>query len=66
MPDAVDRVALAEPGNNRFAGQRAKYYFCGPKPFMQCVYANLKALGVDDDRIAFEFFGPRQEIASDG
>lgn len=41
-----------------------KYYFCGPKPFMQSIYAGLKRLGVDDERIAFEFFGPRQEILS--
>ena len=44
--------------------QTASYYFCGPKPFMQCIYASLKELGVGDDRIRFEFFGPRQEIAT--
>ncbi|MDG3004253.1 NO-inducible flavohemoprotein [Paludisphaera mucosa] len=40
----------------------ASFCFCGPKPFMQSVYAILKELSVDDDRIRFEFFGPRQEI----
>lgn len=42
--------------------QDAEFYFCGPKPFMQAVYAQLKELGVADARIHFEFFGPRQEI----
>ena len=42
----------------------ANFYFCGPKPFMQNVYASLKALNVPADRIHFEFFGPRQDIES--
>ena len=46
--------------------ENAKYYFCGPKPFMQSVYASLKELGVDDSRLNFEFFGPRDEIVSAG
>jgi nitric oxide dioxygenase len=41
----------------------ADFYFCGPKPFMAGVYKALKETGVDDSRIHFEFFGPRQEIA---
>jgi nitric oxide dioxygenase len=44
--------------------EQAAFYFCGPKPFMQSVYAGLKSLGVGDDRIAFEFFGPRQDITA--
>ncbi|SFI06579.1 NO-inducible flavohemoprotein [Planctomicrobium piriforme] len=42
--------------------ETAAFYFCGPKPFMQGVYRSLKELGVSDDRIHFEFFGPRQDI----
>lgn len=42
--------------------EQASYYFCGPKPFMQTVYAALDSLNVAEDRIHFEFFGPRQEI----
>lgn len=44
--------------------QEADYFFCGPKPFMQSVFAGLKELGVDDSRIHYEFFGPQQEIAA--
>lgn len=42
--------------------QDADFYFCGPKPFMQSVFAGLKELGVDDERIHYEFFGPQQEL----
>ena len=41
---------------------RASYFFCGPKPFMQSAYSALRGMGVPDGRIRFEFFGPRQEI----
>ena len=40
----------------------ADFYFCGPKPFMQNVYAGLRTLGVDEARIHFEFFGPRESL----
>lgn len=42
--------------------ETASYYFCGPKPFMKSIYSGLKELGLSDDRIHFEFFGPRQDI----
>jgi ferredoxin-NADP reductase len=41
----------------------AEFYFCGPKEFMIGIYRGLKAWGVDDARIHFEFFGPRQDIS---
>ncbi len=44
--------------------QRAEYYFCGPKAFMMGVHRELKKRGVEDSRIHFEFFGPKEEIAS--
>jgi nitric oxide dioxygenase len=44
--------------------QDATYFFCGPRIFMQNVYRGLKALGVPDERIRFEFFGPRQDITT--
>ncbi len=40
----------------------ADFYFCGPRPFMQNVHAGLQQLGVNEDRIHFEFFGPKQEL----
>ncbi|WP_054008871.1 2Fe-2S iron-sulfur cluster-binding protein [Cypionkella psychrotolerans] len=34
------------------------FYLCGPPPFMQAMYQTLRGLGVAQDRIAYEFFGP--------
>jgi uncharacterized protein len=33
-------------------------YLCGPPPFMQAVYKTLRGLGIEKNRIAYEFFGP--------
>lgn len=59
--DAVG-VISKEFIQQRYPYQTADFYFCGPKPFMQSAYASLTQLGVSEDRIHFEFFGPRQEI----
>ncbi|MGX6441740.1 NO-inducible flavohemoprotein [Neobacillus sp. K501] len=36
----------------------ADFYFCGPVPFMKATNRALKDLGVSEERINFEFFGP--------
>ncbi|WP_066064926.1 NO-inducible flavohemoprotein [Neobacillus soli] len=36
----------------------AEFYFCGPVPFMKAINRSLKELGVNEERIHFEFFGP--------
>ncbi len=36
------------------------FYLCGPAPFMQGLYDDLTQIGVRDDRIRFEAFGPAQ------
>lgn len=38
------------------------YYFCGPPGFMQSIDAQLVGMGVEADRIHYEFFGPFKEI----
>lgn len=40
----------------------AEFYFCGPRPFMQGVFSSLTRLGVDADRMHYEFFGPKGEL----
>jgi nitric oxide dioxygenase len=45
-------------------GKDAEFYFCGPKPFMVGLYHGLKAWGVREEQIHFEFFGPRQDLAA--
>ena len=40
----------------------ADFYFCGPVPFMKAINTSLKNLGVTEDRINFEFFGPKGNL----
>jgi nitric oxide dioxygenase len=40
----------------------ADFYFCGPFQFMKSVNNSLRELGVDADRIHFEFFGPKGDL----
>jgi len=42
----------------------AEFYFCGPKPFMQHIHACLQELGVDEHRVRYEFFGPKQDLVA--
>ena len=42
--------------------EQSDFYFCGPVPFMKAINAALKDLGVTEDRIHFEFFGPMASL----
>ncbi len=44
--------------------READFYICGPRPFMEAMLASLKELQVDDSRVNYEFFGPRQSLAT--
>ncbi len=33
------------------------FYVCGPPPFMEAIYSELKSLNIADERIYYEFFG---------
>jgi nitric oxide dioxygenase len=60
-----DSVGLVDDGFLRgLLPHEADFYFCGPKPFMTSIHRGLKAWGVLDDQIHFEFFGPRQELVA--
>ena len=37
------------------------FHVCGPKPFMRAVIGGLAGLGVPEERLRFEFFGPADE-----
>lgn len=39
----------------------ARFYLCGPKPFLRSMVAGLTREGVAQDRINYEFFGPSDE-----
>lgn len=38
------------------------FYLCGPIPFMQFVKQQLLTLGVSDDRVHYEVFGPHASL----
>jgi len=38
------------------------YYFCGPVPFMQTINDKLLALGVKNEQIHYEMFGPHASL----
>ena len=41
------------------------FYLCGPQPFMQALYDGLVNLGVRDERIHYESFGPATVLKHD-
>ncbi|KMJ57955.1 dihydropteridine reductase [Bacillus sp. LL01] len=38
------------------------YYVCGPVPFMKFIISTLSKLGVEEERIRYEFFGPSIDL----
>lgn len=47
---------------NNLLTEEAEFYFCGPVPFMRAINTSLKNLGVNAERIHFEFFGPKDSL----
>ena len=41
----------------------ASFYFCGPKGFMRAIYQNLSRLGVNEEDIHYEVFGPSDDMS---
>ncbi|MDP4163740.1 MAG: NO-inducible flavohemoprotein [Bacillota bacterium] len=41
---------------------QSDFYFCGPVPFMKSINRSLKEMGVADEHIHFEFFGPKGNL----
>ncbi|SFG77762.1 NO-inducible flavohemoprotein [Neptunomonas qingdaonensis] len=40
----------------------AEFYFCGPLPFMQAIHTLLRQLGVADEQLHYEIFGPSEAL----
>lgn len=62
-PHAVGRVSTQQlaqwlPGK----ASEIDAYFLGPKPFMKQVRKSLRALGVPDPQVRYEFFGPASAL----
>ncbi len=66
-PDATDRAGIDYTYRGRLTAEiikgqlppgKYRYYLCGPPSMMQSLVVGLLELGVSDDRIHFEAFGP--------
>lgn len=44
------------------ATNEADYYFCGPEPFMKAINSSLIELDIPEERIHYEFFGPKGSL----
>ena len=44
-------------------GAETEVYFLGPTPFMKMMRQHLQALKVPDQRVSYEFFGPKEALA---
>lgn len=44
------------------ADKDADYYMCGPVSFMKAIYKALKEIGVKEEAIHYEFFGPNMKL----
>lgn len=44
------------------ADKEADYYLCGPIPFMKAVYQMLIEIGVEEEAIHYELFGPHEKL----
>lgn len=55
--DYVGRVDLTKL-KNQVVLPDADYYICGPQPFMKAQSASLKDMGIKEDHIHMEVFGP--------
>ncbi|MEW4486473.1 NO-inducible flavohemoprotein [Thalassoglobus sp. JC818] len=58
----VEGFVTTELLQNWVPFSEADFYVCGPKPFMTAVFTSLSELGVSEDRIRHEFFGPKQDL----
>lgn len=64
---AFDKQGLIDAAwLKEIAPANAVYYFCGPVPFMKAMYAALRANGVAEADIRYEFFGPAGSLEAAG
>ncbi|MGL5615062.1 MAG: hypothetical protein ACRDD2_02360 [Sarcina sp.] len=44
--------------------KNGEFYFCGPLGFMKHIYNTAKEMGVSEDNINYEMFGPSADLAT--
>ncbi|MFC5540340.1 MAG: NO-inducible flavohemoprotein [Bacilli bacterium] len=49
---------LTKEDLSKFIQENTEVYICGPEAFMEALIPTIRELGVPDERIHFEFFGP--------
>lgn len=70
LPNSTYEALYSEEGdgfiNKAFLEQHvitgSDVYVCGPTPFMQAVINQLADMGVAEDKLHFEFFGPAEQL----
>lgn len=43
--------------------QNGEFYFCGPLGFMKHIYNTLRSIGIKEEAINYEMFGPSQDLS---
>ncbi|UAC48367.1 NO-inducible flavohemoprotein [Bacillus aquiflavi] len=62
-PENADIVGhITKDVLENYVKDHADYYICGPVPFMKAMITNLQKLGVKEENIHYEFFGPALNI----
>ncbi|MFP7296479.1 NO-inducible flavohemoprotein [Neobacillus niacini] len=58
----VEGYVTQEWLEKNLSNRDADFYFCGPLPFMKSINTSLKNIGVKEENIHFEFFGPKDSL----
>ncbi|MCM3566901.1 NO-inducible flavohemoprotein [Neobacillus mesonae] len=58
----VEGYVTREWLEEKITDKEADFYFCGPFPFMKAMNRTLTDLGVNEEHIHFEFFGPKASL----
>lgn len=70
LPNAAAKTLYSEEGDGFITrefleekvAEGSDIFVCGPTPFMQVVISYLYALGHPEEKVHFEFFGPKAEL----
>ncbi|MBB4826926.1 nitric oxide dioxygenase [Sporosarcina luteola] len=70
LPNSTYEVLYSEEGDGfitkdfleKHVIDGSEIYVCGPTPFMQTIVSHLYALGIPQEKVHFEFFGPAEQL----
>ena len=70
LPNSTYEVLYSEEGDgfitreflDKHVIDGSNVYVCGPTPFMQAIVSHLYDLGIPQDKVHFEFFGPAEQL----